>query len=69
MSKTYTAANGDTWDSIAFKTVGDEFLCDQVCAANAYHLDGIVMFEGGEKVEIPDDLAVEAAMIKAPWSK
>lgn len=69
MSKTYICAQGDTWDSVAYKTVGDEFMCDKICAANSREHEGVVMFEGGEHVEIPDTLAVETTIIKAPWSK
>ena len=68
MSKTYTAVHGDTWDSIAYKTVGDEFLCDQICAANAREHEGVVMFDGGEKVTIPDIVVAQSTGIKAPWS-
>lgn len=67
--KTYTAVHGDTWDSIAYKVYGDEFLCDQLCKANSRHMSDIVMFEGGEKVTIPDSLAADSTIIKAPWSK
>jgi phage tail protein X len=65
--KTYIAANGDTWDSIAFKVYGDEFLCDQLCAANAHDHDGVVMFEGGERIIIPESVASQVNVIKAPW--
>ena len=68
MSKTYIATNGDTWDSIAYKVYGDEFLCDQLCAANARTLEGVIMFEGGEHVTIPEEIAVETTIVKAPWS-
>ena len=68
MSKIYTAVHGDTWDSIAYKTVGDEFLCDQICAANSREHEGVVMFVGGEKVIIPDIAATQSTIIKAPWS-
>lgn len=68
MSKTYIASRGDTWDSIAFKVYGDEFLCDDLCAANSRTLEGVIMFEGGEHVTIPDRLTVKTSVIKAPWS-
>ena len=67
--KAYIAVHGDTWDSIAYKTVGDEFMCDQICAANSREHEGVVMFEGGETVIIPDVVAVQSMIIKAPWSK
>ena len=65
--KTYIATNGDTWDSIAYKVYGDEFLCDQLRDANAHDLDGTVVFEGGERVQIPEKLASQVTLIKAPW--
>ena len=65
--KTYITTNGDTWDSIAYKVYGDEFLCDQLREANAHDLDGVVMFEGGERVHIPESVAVQATTLKAPW--
>ena len=65
--KTYIASNGDTWDSIAYKVYGDEFMCDQLCAANARTLEGVVMFEGGEQVAIPEEVTTQINVIKAPW--
>ena len=64
----HTTVLGETWDSIAYKTVGDGFLCDQICAANSREHEGVVMFEGGEKVIIPDIAATQSTIIKAPWS-
>lgn len=67
--KTYIAVHGDTWDSIAYKTVGDEFLCDVICAANSREHEGVVVFDGGETVVIPDTVSVQSSIIKSPWSK
>ena len=66
---TYTAANGDTWDSIAFKFYGDEFLFLKLHAANERKYPDVVMFEGGEVVDIPDNLTVQTKVYKAPWSE
>lgn len=63
----YTAVNGDTWDSIAYKATGDEFMCDQLEAANSRDLSETIMFIGGENVTIPDDLREKSTVIKAPW--
>lgn len=68
MTKVYIASNGDTWDSIAFKVYGDEFLCDQLCAANAYNFDSVLIFEGGEQIIIPEYIAEQTTIIKPPWS-
>lgn len=65
--KQYIATNGDTWDSIAYKVYGDEFMCDQLCAANSRKHEDIVMFEGGEVVDIPETVTNPLSVIKAPW--
>lgn len=74
----YTATQGDTWDSIAFKTIGDEFGFEDLVKAN-YDLCEIVQFLGGEKVTIPDDTlfvyandanpnkTTKVRVIDAPW--
>ncbi len=67
--KFYTAINGDTWDSIAFKCYGDEFLCDALCAANSRKHEGVIVFGGGERVAIPEKLSIKTSVIKAPWGK
>lgn len=63
----YTAVHGDTWDSIAYKTYGDEFLCDEICKSNAREYEDVVMFDGGEVVEVPETLSPKTEIIKAPW--
>lgn len=65
--RTYIASNGDTWDSIAYKVYGDEFMCDQLCAANSRHHEGVVMFEGGEQIDVPEVVETQMSVIKAPW--
>lgn len=65
--KTYIATNGDTWDSIAFKVYGDEFMCDQICAANRRRHEGVLMFEGGEQIDLPETVTAQLNVIKAPW--
>jgi phage tail protein X len=74
----YTATQGDTWDSIAFKTVGDEFQFEALIKSN-YELSEIVQFLGGEKVNIPDSVintytmngvnssTTKVRVIEAPW--
>lgn len=62
----YTCAQGDTWDSIAFKAYGDEFLFTQIMDANRYFSD-YVMFNGGEVVEIPDQVVIENTLFSTPW--
>lgn len=67
MAGKYIAAMGDTWDSIAYKAYGDEFMCDDICKANMRTLEGVIMFEGGEEVIIPDVVSSQVNVIKAPW--
>lgn len=63
----YIAAMGDTWDSISYKMYGNEFMCDDICKANSRELEGVIMFEGGEEVIIPDVVSSQLNVIKAPW--
>lgn len=65
--KTVIAANGDTWDSIAYKYLGDEFQCDLVMEANARHYSDVLVFDGGERLQIPDEIVSVSNIIKAPW--
>lgn len=74
----YTATQGDTWDSISFKAIGDEFLFESLINAN-YELSEIVQFLGGEKVNIPENIynsysvdgqranSTQIRVIDAPW--
>lgn len=62
----YTCSQGDTWDSVAFKAYGDEFLFPQIMEENRDYAD-VVTFEGGEKIDIPDRLVVENSIIATPW--
>ena len=74
----YNATQGDTWDSIAYKTVGNEFQFESLIQAN-YELSEIVQFLGGEKVTIPESIynaytidgqrvnTTQVRVIDAPW--
>jgi phage tail protein X len=65
--QTYIATKGDTWDSIAYKVYGDEFFCDTVCAANSRKHEGVIVFEGGEQIDLPEVVSTQLNVIKAPW--
>lgn len=65
--KIVIAANGDGWDSLAYKYLGDEFQCDHLMAANSRAYSSVVLFEGGEKVVIPEALRAQSKVVKAPW--
>ncbi len=78
----YTAVRGETWDSIAYKTIGDEFqFTTLISDKNNENICDIVEFEGGEKVYISDKIdniyriasspwqsTPTVTVIKAPWS-
>lgn len=64
----YTAANGDTWDSIAYKVYNDEFQFVQIMEANRNFSD-VVVFSGGESVYIPDEIITENTIIATPWQE
>lgn len=63
----YIAVNGDTWDSIAYKFYNDEFLFARLQQENQREYPDMIMFEGGEIVQIPDVLNAESKVYKAPW--
>lgn len=62
----YTCSQGDTWDSVAFKVYNNEFLFPQIMDANRPFAD-MVMFEGGEKITIPDKVYIENNLVSTPW--
>lgn len=62
----YICTQGDTWDSIAFKVYGDEFLFPQIMEANRGYSE-YVMFNGGESIAIPDRVYIENTLVSTPW--
>lgn len=64
----YTAVRGETWDSIAHKTIGDEFqFTVLVKDKNNENICDIVEFEGGESVFIPDEIDNIYRIVASPW--
>ena len=63
-----TAVQDDTFDTIAYKAYQDEFYFEQVMRAN-WRLTDTVMFEGGEKVIVPDRIIVDSNIVASPWQK
>lgn len=49
----YTTIQGDTWDVIAFKTLGNEMLMSHLIEANIKYAD-ITVFGAGIKLVIPE---------------
>jgi hypothetical protein len=59
---------GDTWDGIAFRKLGDSFRASELIAANP-RLTEIVMFEGGEVIEIPETSLTLDTSGLPPWRR
>lgn len=53
MSKQYTTVSGDTWDSIAYQTLGDYKYTDRLMKANIEYIDYYI-FPSGITLNIPD---------------
>ena len=62
---TYTTVQGDTWDMIAYRTMGSCDYVDQLMNANQQYID-IYIFSAGITLQIPEvqEAAVESAV---PW--
>lgn len=64
----YRTTRGDTWDSIAYKTLGDEFLMDDIMEINREYADYIT-FDGGENITIPEMVEKDGVIIAASEAK
>ena len=53
MSKTYTTIQGDMWDSIAFKQLGDAAYTDKLMNLNQQYL-GYYTFPAGIVLTLPE---------------
>lgn len=62
----YICPRGCTWDVIAFDAYGDEFMLDFLLQQNP-ELSDVVIFEGGEKINVPARGIVAASTIAPPW--
>jgi hypothetical protein len=63
----YRATEGQTWDVIAYDSIGDEMLMDDLIARNEYSYSDTVTFTDGDVIDIPDVVIREAAVIPSPW--
>lgn len=63
----YTANNEETWDMVAYNAVGDEFQMDTILRDNSYDYSDVVLFDGGEILNVQSQVVVDASIIKAPW--
>ncbi|MNP55752.1 Phage Tail Protein X [compost metagenome] len=63
----YKSVQGDTWDSIAFKLYGDEYLMTLLISANP-KLAQTVIFSGNVAVTVPDKPA-DVSDTLPPWKR
>lgn len=64
----YTAQAGDTFDLLALRAYGDDKLASYIIQTNPDYSD-MLIFEGGESLQIPivDEAETEEAV--APWKR
>lgn len=69
MTKTYRTQQGDTWDLISFKTLGDEHYVSQIMELNFQYRDQVI-FSEGVNLQIPEiDTSSEQEMDLPPWKR
>lgn len=49
----YTTVSGDTWDTIAYKALGNGYLMDRMIAENPQYVD-VFVFEAGVELLVPE---------------
>lgn len=62
----YTCIQGDCWDGIALKIFQNEMIYPQLLEVNRQYSD-VLMFKGGEVLEIPDQMIVDELFITRPY--
>lgn len=67
MSKTYTTVQGDMWDNIAYKQLGDVAHTDKLMNANLQYL-GYFTFPAGIVLTLPK-IEEQASSTLPPWKK
>lgn len=67
-SSTYTTVSGDTWDYIAFKVYGNEYVAHILMQANPQHLNTAI-FSAGVQLVAPavEDSTIEKMNELPPW--
>lgn len=53
MAKTYVTKQGDTWDSIAYNELGDEYYMTELMALNYEHRMTVI-FSSGITLQLPE---------------
>ena len=64
----YTAKAGETWDLIAFNLYGNEMKASEIIAENP-RLTKIIIFEGGEVLNLPENVETADTSTLAPWRR
>lgn len=62
----YTCSQGQTWDSVAFVALKDEFMFPYILEVNRKYAD-VVEFNGGEEIEIPDEIVLDDILVTRPF--
>lgn len=63
----YVCANGDMWDSIAYRLYGDEFMFPEIMKANRAYAR-VLTFEGGEVLSVPIRVETPLVVVTTPFS-
>lgn len=67
MAKTYTTVQGDMWDSIAYKQLGDVFYTDELMRLNMNYHDTFI-FPAGVELILPE-ISTPVADNLPPWKR
>ena len=67
MAKKYRTVQGDMWDSIAYRVMGDCKYTDLLMNANQQYVD-VYIFSAGAVLVIPD-IPEEYALPLPPWKR
>jgi phage tail protein X len=67
-SATYTTRSGDTWDAIAFRTMGAERYMDALLDANPAH-NYVARFDAGMELAIPPLPTPARPSSLPPWKR
>lgn len=65
--KTYTTADGDKWDSIAYRVLGSCRYTDRLMLANTAHVRTYI-FPAGVVLRLPE-IPAQSAHPLPPWKK
>ncbi len=68
MSKAYTTGQGDTFDTIAFKVLGNEKMMPALLEANPSQKD-VYVFGAGVKLSIPENTTPINLDPVPPWQR